>query len=191
MKKLLSIAIIAALPFAANADPVGPAAVPSNETPVVATASGPYQTAQIGNNDGEHIASTAYVKGAYNDAIAAVNKVNSDKQNQLINSALDQHMASGVVGADDVSSIVDNLLYGPNNEITARYQTIAANTTNGETTDLDEVLISAKAILNTIRKAGQTVQDNVEYNIIENKRVTARDTWGSNHTTKVMLSDAD
>ena len=73
---ILSLAILATLPFAANAtDPIGPAAVPSNGTAVVATANPPYQTVTVGANDNSHIASTAYVKGAYNDAIAAVNRV--------------------------------------------------------------------------------------------------------------------
>ena len=86
-KTVLSIAIMAALPFAAHADPVGPAAVPANGTAVVATASAPYVTQTPTAADAAHIASTAYVKGAYNDAIAAVNKVESDldsaKQDRL------------------------------------------------------------------------------------------------------------
>jgi len=73
---ILSLAILATLPFAANAtDLIGPAPVPPYGTPVVATVNPPYQTVTVGANDNSHIASTAYVKGAYNDAIAAVNKV--------------------------------------------------------------------------------------------------------------------
>ena len=76
-KTIFSIALIA-LPLTALADPVvsvGPAAVPSNGTAVIATANPPYQTLTPTNDDKSHIASTAYVKGAYNDSIAAVNKV--------------------------------------------------------------------------------------------------------------------
>ena len=70
-------------PFYAMADdPVGPAN-DSGNSPVVATANAPYVTATIGEHDDEHIATTAYVKGAYNDAIAAVNKVNDTKQNVI------------------------------------------------------------------------------------------------------------
>ena len=79
-KTLLSIAIIVALPITANA--TGPAH-DSGNSPVVATAIAPYQTVTPGAHEDEHIASTAYVIGAYNDAIAAVNRVNDDKQNKL------------------------------------------------------------------------------------------------------------
>ena len=78
-KTIFSIALIATLPLTAMADnpvvSVGPAAVPSNGTAVIATANPPYQTLTPTNDDKSHIASTAYVKGAYNDSIAAVNKV--------------------------------------------------------------------------------------------------------------------
>ena len=85
---ILSIAIIAALPFMANATQTivqtqTPAPVGANGTVTKAASSGPYQTATIGEHDDEHIATTAYVKGAYNDAIAAVNKVDSEKQVKL------------------------------------------------------------------------------------------------------------
>ena len=96
--KIISLAILAALPFAAHAtDPVvavGPAHASSN--PVVATAVAPYVTVTPSAADESHIATTAYVKGAYNDAIAAVNKVDSDKQNNL--------GLSGVMDAGDVVS---------------------------------------------------------------------------------------
>lgn len=45
-------------------------------SPAATTDTSPkYQAVTIGNDDQQHIASTAYVKGAYNSAIAAVNKV--------------------------------------------------------------------------------------------------------------------
>ena len=82
-KSLLTIAIMLALPLTANAtytynNTNTPAAVANNGTVTMATASGPYMTATIGDDDDEHIASTAYVKGAYNDSIAAVNKVKNE-----------------------------------------------------------------------------------------------------------------
>ena len=96
---ILSLAILATLPFAANAtDPIGPAAVPSNGTAVVATANPPYQTVTVGANDNSHIASTAYVKGAYNDAIAAVNKVDSEKQDKLESPDSDEPVYVGDAG---------------------------------------------------------------------------------------------
>ena len=130
-KTLLSIAIIAALPFTANATQTivetnTPAAVGANGTVKKAAATGPYQTATIGEHDDEHIATTAYVKGAYNDAIAAVNKVSDDlaitqaslseldtilgdrateleygKQDQLVNFDTGSDMGTNVVGANN------------------------------------------------------------------------------------------
>lgn len=84
IKIILSIAIIVALPFVVMADPqVGPAEYSGNN-PVVATGDAPYATAEITNDDKTNIASTAYVKDAYNDTIAAVNKIN-DKVKQVRN----------------------------------------------------------------------------------------------------------
>jgi len=75
MKKLLLITFMLVLPFGVMADPqVGPAEYSGNN-PVVATGYAPYATAEITNANKQQIASTAYVKGAYNDTIAAVNKV--------------------------------------------------------------------------------------------------------------------
>ena len=76
-KTLLSIAIIAVLPFGAMADYTynyvnTPAKVANNGTVTMASYP-PYAIATIEADDAEHIASTAYVKGAYNDAIAAIN----------------------------------------------------------------------------------------------------------------------
>ena len=109
---LLSIAIIAALPFTANATQTivetnTPAAVGANGTVKKAADSGPYQTATIGEHDDEHIATTAYVKGAYNDAIAAVNKVDADKQNQLYNGNM---KITGIQNADEFAAIVDDVV---------------------------------------------------------------------------------
>lgn len=106
---LLTLTIIALSTFAANADPVtpvGPSAVPANGTAVVATAPAPYVTITPTAADESHIATTAYVKGAYNDAIAAVNKLNSDKQAKIIHNETGNVMraeALGVVAGDDIA----------------------------------------------------------------------------------------
>ena len=113
-KQIISLAIFAVLPCAANAtDPVvavGPAHASSNA--VVATASAPYQTVTPGNDDDKHIASTKYVIGAYNDAIAAVNKVDSEKQAKLVNSDTHESMVNRVAGAgtmdDKISILLDS-----------------------------------------------------------------------------------
>ena len=109
-KTLISIAIIAALPMTANA--TGPAH-DSGNSPVVATASAPYQTVTPEAHADEHIASTKYVIGAYNDAIAAVNKVadNMDgKQDRLV--SMDDNsiqIDTEVVGRAD---IIDDMMSG-------------------------------------------------------------------------------
>ena len=112
---LLSIAIIAALPFMANAAQTTvtsqtPAAVGANGTVNMAAASGPYQTATIGEHDDEHIATTAYVKGAYNDSIRAVNKLDSDKQDTLYNSNTNAPISATVMGADNLLPIADDVV---------------------------------------------------------------------------------
>ena len=115
-KTILTLAIIAALPFAAHAtDPVvavGPAHASSN--PVVATANAPYVTVTPSQADESHIATTAYVKGAYNDAIAAVNNVANDvsgKQGQLVNFESGNNLSTNVVAEavmDDAAFIAVN-----------------------------------------------------------------------------------
>lgn len=75
---LILSAIIAALPFGAMADWISvdtPAQVPEGDDIVEASTNGPYVTVSIDNDDEEHIATTAYVKGAYNDTIAAINAI--------------------------------------------------------------------------------------------------------------------
>ena len=154
---LLSIAIIAALPFTANA--TGPAHY-YGDSPVVATVTAPYQTATIGEHDDEHIATTAYVKGAYNDAIAAVNKVDSqfnDMQGQLMNNDTERSMESDVFGA---SSFVNDVLDGED-----------------AVGHWEETLVSAAGVW-----AGIDHQ-------LDKKRVDIYTTWGSNDTTQVQLSN--
>ncbi len=87
-KTILTIAIIAAMPFGAWADYTynivnTPARVANNGTITRARLNGPYVTATIGDDDDEHIASTAYVKGAYNDAIAGMNAMANEFEGSL------------------------------------------------------------------------------------------------------------
>jgi hypothetical protein len=83
MKKIFILVLFLA-PMMANADPIGPSA--ASGTPVLATASAPYATATVENGDTTNVVSASYVKGAYNNAIAAINKVNntaSEKQDKI------------------------------------------------------------------------------------------------------------
>ena len=134
MKTILTLTIIVSSTFVANADPVtsvGPSAVPANGTPVVATASAPYVTVTPSAADESHIATTAYVKGAYNDAIAAVNKVNSEKQTLLFNASADLQIRSEVV---DCGEFVDFLASG-----------------DSLNRDYDEYLVSGSAVRDGIK----------------------------------------
>lgn len=80
MKKLLNISVIAALavlPMAANADPT--TGTTGDNAPITTNNAPTYKGAASGDNDGS-LATAGYVKGAYNDAIKAVNKVHTTAQ---------------------------------------------------------------------------------------------------------------
>ena len=63
---------------------VGPSAVPWGGTPVVATARAPYATATEETGDTTNVVSASYVKGAYNDTIAAVNRLSIDMSGKRV-----------------------------------------------------------------------------------------------------------
>ena len=114
MKKIFILPILI-LPIAATAaDPVGPAHV--NSGAVVATAPAPYETATEQTGDSTTVVSASYVKGAYNDAIAAVNKVNADKQDNLYISRSGSEIPIH-------SEIIENLsvLLGERADVASRY----------------------------------------------------------------------
>lgn len=79
IKRIGLLAIIATLPFGANAtEPhIGPDGNWDEDSTDVelATDEPYYKKIEISNDDAEHIATTAYVKGAYNDTLAAINQV--------------------------------------------------------------------------------------------------------------------
>ena len=97
MKKIVSIFVLAMFigcPMVGRADPVAldPQPVPNpthtdsdNTTSVLPN----YASETIFNTDQSGVASAAYVKGAYNDAIRSVNKVAAVKQNVLNSGAND------------------------------------------------------------------------------------------------------
>ena len=104
------MAVIATLPFSANAgyrynDVTAPVRVPNNGT-VQRTIyyTEPYATVAIEEDDDEHIASTAYVKGAYNDTIAGLN----GRQPALSNTGTGDAMGSDVYGIEDFMSMIDD-----------------------------------------------------------------------------------
>ncbi len=112
---LILSAIVAVLPAAVNATQTivetnTPAAVGSNGTVKRAFAPAPYVTNEPTQDDQTHIATTAYVKGAYNDAIAAVNSLDVAKQNFLYNGYTEDRISSEVVNNID---FLDYLADGP------------------------------------------------------------------------------
>ena len=121
--KLLSLTMIAILPIGANAgykyNQVNtPAKVADNGTVKIAPI-GPYVTAEPTAADETHIATTAYVKGAYNDAIAAVNTVHSvatEKQDMLMARQTFKAIDSKVHTGLEFSSLWPSMSYTPEEE---------------------------------------------------------------------------
>ena len=170
---LLSIAIIAALPFAAHATQTivetnTPAAVGANGTVKKAADSGPYQTATIGEHDDEHIATTAYVKGAYNDAIAAVNKVDADKQVKLKNAANNNPILPKVMSGSGFNSLADGVLLNGvgQDEYAVMAEAIAYDLTgvHNNAAALNDTLISAETVMQWLRETGNKIDDIKLYN---------------------------
>ncbi len=111
-KTPLLIALIALAPITARADYTytytnTPARVTGNGPVTAAFDSAPYQIATIGDDDDEHIASTAYVKGAYNDTIAAVNSLDVSKQKILVLSASENPVSQIVIESEDFMDTFD------------------------------------------------------------------------------------
>ncbi len=187
-KRIVLSAIIAALPFAANATQTivqtqTPAAVGSDGTVKKAATSGPYTTIEPTVDDQTHIATTAYVKGAYNDAIAAVNKVDSDKQNQLY--GYQNGKITGIQDADGFVAMTDDvvrqLLFGDGDfsDISSGLQSYAGNMLPTSASVATGIVVAAK-VLNS------KIDDK-----IDSKRVDIYTTWGNDTaaaTTQVELS---
>ena len=120
MKKLLNISVIAALailPMAANADPASdvtakdPGATINQTTSegqaaaasATATYAPKYSLAAAGANDDNHLATAGYVKGAYNAAIKAINRVSET--------------ASSALTADGTATLTNKAINADNNTI--------------------------------------------------------------------------
>lgn len=123
-KILLSSVLIAILPLVANAgNRVGPDPDESGH-PVVADAEGPYQTAEITTADQAQVVSASYVKGAYNDTIAAINLLDEQlgsKQKFIMNVVNGAQMGEYALGA---SSFVGGLV--ANNLVSAETDFVSA-----------------------------------------------------------------
>ncbi len=122
--KILSIAIIAALPFGANAANiqgdmyVAPQPADANHTAPSTDNEPPYGRVNIDTDDQSHIATTAYVKGAYNSAIAGINALDDLKQGRLLSNAIGGPMSSVVLDMIAIDDILHEIESGEftNNE---------------------------------------------------------------------------
>jgi len=158
-------------------DPVGPSAVGQGETAVVATASAPYATAREETGDTTNVVSASYVKGAYNDAIAAVNKVNSLKQSKLTNSDTGDEVSSDVIAfveLNDASFVNDG-------DYNTWYDNI-----DDHVAGIDNTLMSAGGVITLIKTATDEVQT-----ANNSKRISVVTTWGDDdNPTKLQLTTA-
>ena len=157
MKKIFILGLLLT-PIMANADPVGPSAVGQGQTAVVATASAPYATAAAAQGDTTNVVSASYVKGAYNDAIAAVNKVNNDKQAKLLNGSNNHNIESKVVAGSDVNDFVVNTLTSSN--LSAQNYNITKSdiATDMGVQNMDDALISANIVLDGLYELNKSKQ---------------------------------
>ena len=195
MKKIFILSMLIAPVVAHATDPVGPSA--ASGTPVVATASAPYATATEQTGDSTTVVSASYVKGAYNDAIAAVNKVNADKQAQLffnngkniynINSEV-----KNIINMDGNNNNDDSLVTQG-----AVYRALQYKQDNLRT--YDEILDEYSLIQSTVRTAADLGTPSDSYLLTEkavigainDHRINAVTTWGDdNNPTQLTLTTA-
>lgn len=174
MKKILGVSIAAMLavtPMLASAEAISGATYTdpahSNTANHSTTNLPEYQTVGIDTDDQGHIASTAYVKGAYNSAIRAVNttydKLNTDKQAQL---------KTDGTGTPNISTTV--------------------KTSIADTNASDTALVTESAVRNAITAAGGQTESQVKA-LIGNAAAGASDGLTgdtSNGTLAVNVDDS-
>ncbi len=182
IKRIASIAIIAALPFAANATQTivttqTPAAVGANGTVKKAATTGPYVTNEPTVDDQTHIATTAYVKGAYNDAIAAVNKVNDSKQDILINDRGDEVYGDGILGASTGESLAEEYVH-----YLLDLGVPASDIAEDDASQIDNHLLTAGGVLSAM-----VVSADATKNYTDSKRVKIYTTWDDDRDSATTL----
>ena len=166
MKKIFILGLLFAPIVAHATDPIGPSGTTAANA-VVATASAPYATATLAPGDSTTVVSASYVKGAYNDAIAAVNKLDANVQifSENIWGALQNYQ-----GKMEVFDVEEDVPEGPiSAEVLKNLSDITEN----------NQLVTGMAVKNAIDAVNTTVSS---------KRVNALATWGSNSVTKLELS---
>ncbi len=180
-KIILSMAVAAALPFTANATQTivqtqTPAAVGANGTVKKAATGGPYVTNEPTAADQTHIATTAYVKGAYNDAIAAVNKVDDSKQDKLYNG--NTEITNNVYGAFDTIGHAQDLLGHMLSESDDSVSDIL-NIHGKQLDELDGVLTSVSGTIGAVVAGAELIRDTMSLRVNGNV-ITPEVTPGEN-----------
>ena len=200
MKKIFILSILIT-PIAAHA--TGPAGYDGNpDNATHADSDGPYETATINAGDSTTVVSASYVKGAYNDAIAAINtlvdRVTADEEEtqqrlyttvndedtfmnseikQDVSTATATDLVSGLAVQDAIGTKQNKLYYTmgrPGTVPTYVDAEIRKSSDTLSTTD-NTHLVSAGAVATTIAS----------------KRISAVTTWGDdNNPTQLTLSTA-
>ena len=160
MKKIFILPILIAPIVAHATNPVGPSAVGQGETPVIATANAPYAIAGAETGDTTNVVSASYVKGAYNDAIAAVNKVNADEQDKLVNMESTPHaISNNVVSSSQLTGVGFALGVTNTTDIKTDILTIVSQDLG---TNPDNTLPTTGAVLNLITDSAIAVNSHIE-----------------------------
>ena len=169
-KQILSLAILATLPLTAMAENisgdmyVAPTTATQNNPAPTTNASAPYGRIDIDTTDREHVASTAYVKGAYNSAIAAVNKLNTNLNN-IIRYQIEPKSELRITDENDNDTPIENYV-----------ETSLDNVTE------DNQLVNGMAIKTAVNALDTK---------IDNKRVEIYTTWDNdNAKTEVAFVNA-
>jgi len=178
MKKIFILPILIAPIVAHATDPVGPAA--ASGTPVVATASAPYATATAENGDTTNVVSASYVKGAYNDAIAAINNVA-----ETVNVAVEDldNLSSQVY--NDIDGKQDKLVFFDSREEVGDVTVAEAQLVQDEIYNAGLDNFIDEGVENSLVTVG-----GVAYGVrqlLNRKAISAVTTWGSNTTTGISL----
>ena len=148
---------------------VAPAAATQQNPAPTTNASAPYGRVNIDTADQNNVASTAYVQGAYNSAIAAVNKVDSstksaldNKQNKLVSpsgDSIETYVLDGPTGDDIIRTVLQD------NDNDAIFQDA----------ELAKMLLSAEGVIAAIKALHYL------------ERVEIYTTWDTNNTTDVSV----
>ena len=198
-KTLLSLAIIAVLPLTTMAENISGAmyvapAAADNDHPAPTTQAGTlYGRIDIDTADQEHIATTAYVKGAYNSAIAAVNTVSADftdAVSDVANTVVNQFNRD----IDDLYNEIHNEIENVNSTFDYVQDKLTLASNNAP---VSEIVIDKGDFSYQIRNGYIELQISNDTNLVTagavadvfaSQRVNIYTTWDTNDTTPVQLS---